>query len=73
MILFEQLTERLTPEELESAYRDLIEWNNTGVLKLDSIIRKIREQYNKENGVDYLVHGMPNVILNEIAKRHSGF
>ena len=73
MITFEQLTEKLTSEELELAYKDLVEWNKTGVLNLNSIIRKIREKYNKEYSVDYLVHGMPNVILNEIAKRHYGY
>jgi len=73
IILFEQITEKLTPEELESAYKDLVEWNQNGVLKMESVIRNIRNQFNKENNVEIAVHVMENVILNEIAKRHYGF
>ena len=73
MITFEEITEKLTPEELESAYRDLVEWNNIGILKMESIIRNIRNQYNKENNTEFPMYGMSNVILNEIAKRHYGF
>ncbi len=73
MITFDELTKKLSDEKLKTAYEDILEWRKTGILQKESILRIIWEKFNKENQVDYPLHGIEGVILSEIAKRYYGF
>jgi hypothetical protein len=57
-------------DDLSQAFKDIVEWKNTGTLRKDSPIRKWHQDFEESNNMDYPIHGMENQVLFEIAKRY---
>lgn len=64
----EKIIEKFSDEELEICFREIQEWRQTGVLQMESLIRKAWEEF-KLNVPTYPIHAMPEHILYEIAAR----
>jgi len=65
----EDIILKLSDEELKEAFHEIVEWREEGVLKKDGVVRKTRERYVQDTGIDYPVRGMETPILYEISRR----
>lgn len=69
MKTLESIIGNLSDEKLKQAFDEITEWKKVGVLKMDGIVRSVREEFNKENDTDLMIHVMDTPFLYEISKR----
>lgn len=71
MKTLDELVAGSTDHELKEAFGEIIEWRETGVLKMDGLIRKTHAEFcETNNGISLPMHVMEAPFLFEIAKRH---
>jgi len=70
-----QIIQSLSEEEISQAFDEIMEYNKCGCLGMDTLVRKIRDDYAKEMGspsLDMNCMFVCNEVTFEIAKRHYG-
>ncbi|WP_062408527.1 hypothetical protein [Paenibacillus naphthalenovorans] len=68
--MLENMINQLSDEDLEKCFLEIVEWRESGVLQMYSIIRKQWEEFKQKSGIDtFPIHMMSEPILFEIAKR----
>jgi hypothetical protein len=71
--LFKERINGLTEEEIRQAFDEIIDYNKKGILPIEALVRKIRNEYAEEINDKLWDMGCiltSNEILYEIAKRH---
>jgi recombinational DNA repair ATPase RecF len=70
MQTLESIIENLSDEELKEGFSEIVEWRETGVLKLNGIVRKTHHQFVESTKGNFPIYSMDTPFLFEIAKRH---
>lgn len=70
MRTLEEIIASYTDEDLEECFNEIVEWRNTGVLKLGGKVRFALVVYKNETGREIPVYTIDNPFMFEMAKRY---
>jgi hypothetical protein len=65
----ESIIAQLTNDELRKAFNEFIEFNNTGVLVRDGIVRAVHADFEEFNNIVFPIGSVDKFIFFEISKR----
>jgi hypothetical protein len=70
MRTLEEIIADYTDEDLEESFNEIVEWRNTGVLKIGGKVRFAIFVFKNETGIDFPAYAIDNPFLFEMAKRY---